>query len=290
MDIKLISLIVSLDTMGSSTEFWYHLPVTQSIDYVVKAAEKAAEIGFDVISHQDHFPVKHEEYGCGPELWSMLTAIAVKTKAKVSPLVSCMLFRNPALVAKIVATLDQITKGRVYLGVGACWWREEFEAYGYPWEPAAVRVDKTIEAVKIIKRLWTEEEVSFKGKYWSLKNCRLVPRPYQQPHPPIINGGYGRRMLKMTARYCDGWVSEIGDPMNYLKYMSYIKRWARNPEKLVFGVVINVWKDKSSPEEIIRQVEAFQEIGVSRFILFMHPQPRNLELLDKYSKVISYFS
>jgi len=270
-------------------EFWYHLPVTQSIDYVLRAAEKAAQLGFDVISHQDHFLVVDDERGCRPELWTMLTAVALKTKVKVSPLVSCMLFRNPVLVAKIVATLDQITKGRVYLGVGACWWKEEFEAYGYVWEPPKVRVSKTIEAVKIIKRVWTEDEVTFEGKFWSIKKCRLVPKPYQKPHPPIISGGYGPRMLRMTAKYCNGWIPEIVDPERYLKYMDYMKKWIKEPEKFMFGTVISIWENKTTIEDVIEKIEKLLKIGVNHFVFFIHPLPKNLELLEKYSRVIEHF-
>ncbi|HDH07234.1 MAG TPA: LLM class flavin-dependent oxidoreductase, partial [Thermoproteales archaeon] len=260
-------------------EFWYHLPVTQSIDYVLKAAKKAAELGFDVISHQDHFLVVDEERGCRPELWTMLTAVALTTGVKVSPLVSCMLFRNPALVAKIVATLDQLTKGRVYMGVGACWWKEEFEAYGYEWVPPKVRVDMTIEAVKIIKKLWTEEKVDYDGKFWKIKNCKLVPRPYQKPHPPIISGGYGPRMLRMTAKYCNGWIPEIRDPEKYKKYMDYMEKWMKNPENFLYGTVISIWEGKTDYDSIIKTIDSLSKIGVKAFVFFIHPQAKNLELL-----------
>ena len=270
-------------------EFWYHLPVTQSIDYIFKCALKAAEIGFDVISHQDHFLVPGEERGCRPECWTMLTAIAVRTNVKVAPLVMCSLFRNPALVAKIVTTLDQLTKGRVYLGIGAGWWKEEFEAYGYPWEPPKVRVDKTLEALKIIKALWTKEEVNFEGKFWRLVKCRLEPRPYQKPHPPIISGGGKERMLRITARYCDGWMPSIKSVEEYKQRKEYIERYLKEPEKFAFGNVINVWYDKDSPQDIIRRIEGFAEIGVKSFAIFMHPQSKNFEMLDKYSKVLEYF-
>ncbi|RLE81258.1 MAG: hypothetical protein DRJ52_04570 [Thermoprotei archaeon] len=275
--------------MNKDIVFWYHLPVTQSIDYIRDCALKAAQLGFDVISHQDHFLVKSDERGCRPECWVMLTAIAVLTEVKVSPLVMCSLFRNPVLVAKIVTTIDQLTKGRVFLGIGAGWWQEEFEAYGYPWEPPRIRVDKTIEAIKIIKMVWTQEEVNYEGKYWKINNCRLVPRPYQKPHPPIFSGGHGPRMLRATAKYCDGWVPQIGKPEDYKKKMEYMSQYMKKPGKFQWGNVIDVWEERDTPEDIIRKIEGFTEIGVKHFILYMHPQPKNLELLDKYSKVVSYF-
>jgi len=275
--------------MKKDITFWYHLPVTQSIDYVYKCALKAAEIGFDVVSNQDHFLVIHDERGCRPECWTMLTAIAMTTKLTVSPLVMCSLFRNPVLVAKIVTTLDQLTKGRVFLGIGAGWWKEEFEAYGYQWEPPKVRVDKTIEAIKIIKMVWTRDEVDYQGKFWTLKKCRLEPKPYQKPHPPIFSGGQGPRMLRATARYCDGWMPQIREPEEYKKKIEYMSKYMEDSEKFYWGIVIDIWEDKNTPDDIIKTIESFVEIGVTHFALFMHPQPKNLELLDKYSKVIAYF-
>jgi len=275
--------------MEKSITFWYHLPVTQSIDHVYKCALKAAEIGFDIISNQDHFLVINDERGCRPECWTMLTAVAMTTKLKVSPLVMCSLFRNPVLVAKIVTTLDQLTKGRVFLGIGAGWWKEEFEAYGYKWEPPKTRVDKTIEAIKIIKMVWTQDEVNYEGKFWTLKKCRLEPKPYQKPHPPIFSGGQGPRMLRATAKYCNGWMPQIREPEEYKKRMEYMSKYMEDPEKFYWGNVIDVWEDKHTPDDIIKTIESFVEIGVTHFTLFMHPQPKNLVLLDKYSKVIAYF-
>jgi len=277
--------------MGTSSklEFGYHLPVTQSIDYVMKCAGKAAELGFDLISHQDHFLVMSDESGCRPECWVFLTAVAVKYNVKVMPLVLCSLFRNPALLAKMVTTLDQLSKGRVYLGIGACWWREEFEAYGYPWEDARTRVDKTEEVIKILKALWTEEAVNFKGRYWSLVNCRLVPRPYQKPHPPIINGGHGRRMLRITARLCDGWVGVTKDLDAYREKMEYVKKYlAKPPEEFIWGNVIDV-REGDKAEDLVSLVEDFVKLGVNLVIFFVHPQPKNYELLDEVGKVVAHF-
>ena len=270
-------------------EFWYHLPVTQSVDYVFQSALKAAELGFDVVSHQDHFLYVHEERGCIPEVMTMLTAIAVTTGLKVSPLVLCSLVRNPALLAKMYATLDQLTRGRVYFGVGACWWREELEAYGYEWEPAGERVDRTLEVIRIVKRLWTEDVVNYEGRFWRIVNCRLVPKPYRKPHPPILNGGAGRRMLRIAAKYCNGWIGVLDNPQEYRERMEYIEKYLERPREFSFANVFQVYADRDSVESVVKRVEKFVDLGVSKVILFIHPQPRNLELLDKYSKVLDEF-
>ena len=267
-------------------EFGYHLPVTQEINYIMKCALKASEIGFDIISHQDHLLVVSDERGCRPECWTFLTAVAMKTNVKVMPLVLCSLFRNPTLLAKIVTTLDQLSKGRVYVGIGACWWREEFEAYGFPWEEPKVRVDKTLEVIKILKMLWTQDTVNYEGKFWRIVNCRLVPRPYQKPHPPIISGGGRPRMLRITGKYCDGWIPQIRDLDEYKSKMKYITKYLKKPsEEFIWGNVIDIRKG-DKVEDIITLIEDFIKIGVKCFILFMHPQRENYELLDKYGRLI----
>lgn len=270
-------------------EFVYHLPVTQSMDYILKCALKAADLGFDIISHQDHFLVINDERGCRPECWTFLTAVAVKTKVKVMPLVLCSLFRNPVLLAKIVTTLDQLTKGRVYLGIGACWWKEEFKAYGYPWEDPRVRVDKTEETIRILKMVWTQDIVNFEGKFWKIKDCKLVPRPYQKPHPPIISGGHGSRMLRITGRLCDSWIPQIRDVDRYKKTMKYIKKYLKKPsEEFIWGNVIDVRRG-DKVEDLIALIEDFVKIGVKCFVLFMHPQPKNYEMLDEYKGILEHF-
>ena len=95
-------------------KFWYHLPVKVSVQHTLSCAEKAEKVGFDVVSHMDHFLYISEERGCIPECWTMLSAVAARTGLGVAPLVMSSLFRNPALLAKMVATLDQISRGRVH--------------------------------------------------------------------------------------------------------------------------------------------------------------------------------
>ena len=273
----------------SRLEFWYHLPVTQSVNYVFESALKTAELGFDAVSHQDHFFYVHDERGTVPECLTMFTAVAMRTRLKVSPLVLCSMVRNPALLAKIFATMDQLTKGRVYLAVGACWWREELKGYGYRWEPPKTRVDMTLEVIKIVKKLWTEDTVNYDGKFWKIRNCRLVPKPYQKPHPPILSGGEGRRMLRIAARHCDGWIGVTNSLEEYKEKMNYIKGWLADPESFIFGNVFQIYADRDSVEDVVKRVEKFVDLGVSRIIFFIHPQPRNLEMLDTYAKVIDYF-
>lgn len=272
-------------------EFWYQLPVTAEVDYIMKCALKAEKVGFDGVTHEDHFWVIKEGSGCRPECWTFLTAVAMKTNLKVAPLVTCIPYRPPTLLAKIITTLDQLSKGRVMLIYGAGWWKEEFEAFGYKWEPNRVRVERTIEAIELIKKLWSEEVVTFEGKYYKVKNCRLVPRPYQKPYPPILCGGQGRKMRIYAAKNVDGWVgiaNIVTGLEEYLKKKKLVDRYV-GKRKFIYGLSTRFNMNKITIDDIIKGVEGFIKNGVTWINFRMDPDSKNLEFLDKIAYVIQYF-
>jgi len=271
-------------------EFWYQLPVTASVEYIYKCALKAEEVGFDGLTHEDHFIVKGVGAGCRPECWTFLSAIAMVTKLKVGSLVTCIPYRPPTLLAKIITTLDHLSKGRVVLIYGAGWWKEEFENFGYTWEPDKVRVDRTLEAIRLIKRLWTEENVTFEGKFYRVKNCTLYPRPYQKPHPPIICGGKGKRMRIFAAKNVDGWMGpfSIDAVDEYLESKETIDRYVKG-RKFIYGLATRFKMDKVSQKDLKYWIEKYIEIGVDVIDIRMDPDTENLRLLDKIAPVIRYF-
>ncbi len=135
--------------------------------------------------------------------WIGLCHLASRTKViHVGTLVTPIPFRPPAMLAKIVSTVDVISNGRSFLGVGAGWSRREFEAYS-EWNEPGVRVAKTEEGLRLILGLWTEDKVEFQGKYYRAKGGVLEPKPIQKPHPPILFGGSSPRMLRLAGTYGD---------------------------------------------------------------------------------------
>ncbi len=270
--------------------FWYHLPTKVSPTHTLECAEKAEEVGFDVVSMMDHLIYLPEDRGRGsiPECWTTLSAVAARTNLTVSPLVMCSLFRNPALVAKMFATLDQLTRGRVYLGIGACWWEEEFRQYGYEWMSAKGRVDRTIEAVKIIKALWTQDEVDYRGEFWQLESCHLEPRPYTKPHPPIFNGGAGPRMLRLTGELCDGWIHAIKDPSQFCQKRDEILRYAKG-RAITFVNYLAIEAGKFSYEDAAKQIEGLIPEGVTDFDIILDPDSENIDMLDRCRDLIASF-
>src|SRR5579884_359336 len=142
----------------------------------------------------------------GTQLATM-TALAVAatatTKLRVGSYVFVNDYRNPALLAREIATLDQLTDGRVELGLGAGNWPHDFQQLGIPFDEPGIRVSRFVEGLTIIKRFFTDETVNFSGKYYTITGLQPIPRPVQQPHPPILIGSGGRRMLTLAAREAD---------------------------------------------------------------------------------------
>lgn len=137
------------------------------------------------------------------ETWVTLTYLAGKTEGiSLGTLVTPLPFRHPAMLAKMLSTLDVLSGGRVVLGVGAGWSQVEFEGYS-EWGGSKYRVDKTVEALKLMMRLWTEDEVTFKGRFYDVKGAVLDPKPTQKPYPRLLFGSTGDRMLRLTGKYAD---------------------------------------------------------------------------------------
>jgi F420-dependent oxidoreductase-like protein len=139
------------------------------------------------------------------ESYTTLSALAPLTnKIKLGALTTCNLFRNPALLAKMGATIDQISKGRFWLGLGAGWFEEEAKRYGYNFEDNKTRLRMLEESLQIIEKAWTEDYPSFHGRYYSIENLILNPKPIQKPRPRILVGGGGERTtLRLVAKYAD---------------------------------------------------------------------------------------
>jgi probable F420-dependent oxidoreductase len=168
-------------------------------------AKLAEDIGFDSIWVSDHLIFRFE--GKEPqgvwESWSLLSALAAVTnRVELGPLVSCTGFRNPALLAKVAETVDEISGGRLILGLGAGWHEPEYGAFGFPFDHRAGRF---AEALQIISGLLRDGQIDFDGQYYQARECELRPRGPRPGGTPIMVGTTGERMLQLTARYADVW-------------------------------------------------------------------------------------
>ena len=165
----------------------------------------ADEAGFDSVWVADHF------LGVGAddplEAWTEMTAVAAVTRrVDLGFLVLCNNYRPPALLAKMAATLDHIANGRLVLGYGAGWFVQEYEAYGYDFPPVGTRLAQLEEGLRILKAMWTEEQPTFRGRHYRIASARCLPRPVRAPHPPLLIGGAGEKvLLRLVAQYANIW-------------------------------------------------------------------------------------
>ena len=188
--------------------FTFGLPDTEMFGRVVELAGAGEESGFSSIWVMDHFYQLPALGGADQpmlEAYTLLGALAARTsQAELGALVTGVTYRNPALVAKSITTLDVISGGRAVLGIGAAWHDLEHDALGFDFPGAGERLDRLEEAVQICRALFTEESSTFDGRYYQLRDARNVPRPLRPGGPPIMIGGGGeRRTLRLVAQYAD---------------------------------------------------------------------------------------
>ena len=176
-------------------------------------ARLGEQLGFDSVWVGDHLLYRDETYGVrGPwEAWTMLAGIAASTsRIAIGPLVACTSFHNPAMLAKLASTVDEISGGRLILGLGAGWNETEYRAYGFPYDR---RVSRFAEAFTIIRSLLRDGRVDFAGEFYDARDCELVPRP-RPGGPPLLVGSTGERMLAITIPYVDAWNAWFEDTGN----------------------------------------------------------------------------
>jgi F420-dependent oxidoreductase-like protein len=184
------------------------VPDDRLFERVVKNTKAAEKAGFDLVTVMDHF---YQIGGIGPETdpmmeaYTTLSALATQTsRVKLGTLVTGVTYRNPALLAKQVTTLDVISKGRAILGIGAAWNETEHRGYGIEFPPIGQRMDRLDEALTIAKLMFTQDRPSFEGKYYKIDRALNVPRPVQPGGPKILIGGTGeRRTLRLLAQHGD---------------------------------------------------------------------------------------
>jgi alkanesulfonate monooxygenase SsuD/methylene tetrahydromethanopterin reductase-like flavin-dependent oxidoreductase (luciferase family) len=217
--------------------------------------------------------------------------------------VLCQAFRNPALVAKMGATFQYLTGGRLILGLGAGWKEDEFHSYDYSFPSPGTRVSELEEAAQVIKALWTEDEATFEGKHYRVRAARCEPRP--DPVPPIVIGGHQPRMQHIVARLADWW-DISGSAIARADYPALVERMdgildevGRDPATLqrsftgpcavapteaeVKALAARIPEGKGivgTPAQAVEQLGRFVELGVTHFQLVFagFPDTRQIEL------------
>ena len=284
-------------------------------------ARAAEAVGFDTLFVPDHLLFRRSppdntmlvEMPEGKtrgvwEAWTILAAMAEATeRIQLGPFVACNGFRNPALLAKMAITLDEVSEGRLILGVGAGWHEPEYHAFGFPFDH---RVGRFEEALQIIVPLLREGQVDFQGKYYQVRDCEIEPRGPRPGGPPILIGAQRPRMMRLAAEYADIYDTDFHlDPTAVAERFQAIKeactKVGRDPGTLELatgtwvaltaagtvagdhGVATFELEDVSvqarigTSEELIAYARSFEAVGADRLTLTLvdPPGPRGIELL-----------
>ena len=249
----------------------------------------AEELGFDGAWVFDHFkPLYGDASGPCLEGWTLLAGLAANTsRIRLGTLVTGITYRHPSVLATEAVTVDQISNGRLELGLGAAWNEPEHREFGIPYPPIKERAERLEEGIEVMRTLMTRDGATFKGRHYQLDNATYRPRPIQQPHPPIWVGASGEQlMLPIVARQADAWhafgstdsmtrksklldslAQQAGrDPTSILRSSSLsisepLEQARRKAERLReagFGYLVVSW-----PAEGQRKVEAFVKTVMS---------------------------
>jgi alkanesulfonate monooxygenase SsuD/methylene tetrahydromethanopterin reductase-like flavin-dependent oxidoreductase (luciferase family) len=257
-------------------------------------ARVAEDVGFDSLWVPDHLLWREDDGATlgSWEGWSLLSALAAVTRrVEVGSFVTCVSFRNPALLAKMADTVDEISGGHFILGLGAGWNEPDYAAFGDPFDH---RVSRFEEAVAIIHGLLREGHVDFDGAYYQVRDCELRPRGPRPSGPPIMIGTTGSRMLHLTARYADLWNTFIGEQGtgNRVERIPVLREAVdavcaavgRDPATLARSAAVKIHTIPEvpltttaytplvgSPEELGATLRAYADAGISHVQLWIEP-------------------
>lgn len=250
-------------------------------DEILKIAASAQELGFESMWVSDHVVIPDSHQGFGNVFYDpfiTLAYVAAHTcDIRLGTSVIVLPYRNPAVLAKMISTLDKLSEGRVILGIGAGWLQKEFEALGVEFDQ---RGEMTDEYLEILKVLWTETDPSFRGKYLEFSDIKFLPKPHQKPHPPIWVGGGSRKSIERAVIYGDGWHPVGLTPQELTKKLAYVNELLDKYKKENFQISLRrnleINKDKEigsddtlrgSIEKIVNGIKEYKKLGVNHLIL-----------------------
>ncbi|MEZ4660391.1 MAG: TIGR03621 family F420-dependent LLM class oxidoreductase [Caldilineaceae bacterium] len=278
---------------------------------LIDQIRRVEQLGYDAVTVNDHVSMPR----WGPI--SMLAAVAaLSSSLSLSSTVFGNDFRHPALLANEAATIDLISDGRLELGIGTGWWEPDYAQAGIPFEAPGTRVSRLIEAIHVMKGLFSDEPCTFSGKHYTIRNLNGMPKPIQRPHPRILIGGGGKRMLSLAAREAnivsinpttkDGTMDfQTYSPDAFDQKVEWIRQAAGTRfdelelHSMLFGVIITDDQQQAA-DSWIRQVESMvnapiglsvEDVLASPYILMgtVDQMVAKLEFCrDKYG--VSYFT
>lgn len=292
----------------------------EAYETMTGVAQTTEELGYDSVWLFDHFhtvPVPTQEVTF--ECWMSTAALARDTKrVRIGQIVTCNLYRNPALLAKMASTVDVLSHGRLNFGIGAGWYEHEFKAYGYEYPDAPTRLRYLREGVQVILKMWTEEEAYFEGNYYHVRGAINQPKGVQKPHIPMLIGGSGEKVtLKLVAQYGDacniGYLEPEATARKFEIMRKHCEDVGRNYDDIHRTIMLNcsiAERDEQAyqraqaanfarnvggpenlrtrslvgtPEAIRKRLNEYEQIGAQEVILFF-PAEERLESLRLFAK------
>jgi F420-dependent oxidoreductase-like protein len=289
-------------------------------DAIEERAQTFEENGFKFLSFTDHVwqaPVVGQKDDPVLDAYSALAATAAVTdEIKLCPMVTPVGFRNPAMVGRMLTSIDVISSGRTVFGIGAGWYEEEFEACGWEFPDASKRISQVEDTIRLLKTLWTQESpVTYAGEHYQLKDVYLEPKPAQDPHPPVLVGGGGEQLtLRVAAKYADRWntpwlthdeyrhkldvlrdhCESVGRPYDEIHKSAVDMVVIRDSEPEAQAAYESLmssadWDHPSreeyrgaigTPDDVIEHVQRFRDEGID---LYIFEAPRNdVETIDRF--------
>ncbi|MFN8620725.1 MAG: LLM class flavin-dependent oxidoreductase [Chloroflexota bacterium] len=270
---------------------------------ILRMARLAEEIGLDSLWVGDHYLYRDTRGSVGVwEAWTQLAAIAASTsRISIGPLVAATSYHRPAVLAKLATNVDEISGGRLVLGLGAGWNEVEYRAYGFPYDH---RVDRFEEAFTIVRTLLREGRIDFEGRYFTLRDCELLPRGPRPGGPPLLLGSIGPRMLRIAMPHVDAWNAWFAYYGNRLEGLAQMREQVdtacrdvgRDPAEVERTVAVLLALEdrpvlrefdratadpfRGSPAEIADRLRAFAAAGIAEVQLIIDPNtPEGIERL-----------
>ncbi len=286
----------------------------------------AEELGFDSVWVYDHFRnVPRPSTEAVFECWTTMAALAEATsRIRLGQMVSCTSYRQPSLTAKITSSLDVISGGRLEWGVGAGWYSQEYNAYGYEFPENKVRIGMLREAVEIVKLMWRESQTTYDGRYYTIAGAECDPKPLQQPHPPVWIGGGGEQLtLRVVARHADR-ANFGGKPHEWAHKREVLQRHCKDVgrdedeiEKSISGEVLvrereddirglhdagtvgSLWNEPydswvegnliGTPEQVCEKIRTYIDLGCTYFVPWCSDYPDHTTVRLLAEKVMPEF-
>jgi probable F420-dependent oxidoreductase len=274
------------------------------VERIREIAQQAEALGYRSVWAADHvvFPSRLvSKYPYHPEgkfpfdpaenflepLTVLTYAAACTSKVRLGTGVLIIPYRHPVVTAKVIATLDVLSGGRLILGAGVGWLAEEFAFLDSPYRQRGARTDEYLQAMKA---LWTEPEARFDGRFIHFENVRCEPKPLQKPHPPIWMGGHSTAALRRTAKLADGWYGHVfwRNPEAFMREIQNIREMAeqngRDPATLTYAAL----SYEKSFEDVLRHVPNYQRAGLDHVVLpffgWTEQFDEVLELMEKFAR------